>query len=145
MGLLKKCVAFTGDNCNTMFGGLKRNEEGNNVFAHLKMLEKSLIGVGCPAHILNNCVHHGAERMEIDIENIINKIYQYFHIYTVRSEKLKEYFEFAEVEYRKLLSHGKSRWLSLFPGITRLIEMFPALKSFFSFTRATTNSNKKIL
>lgn len=131
-GLTKKCVAFTGDNCNTMFGGLKRNEEGNNVFANLKkMLEKSLIGVGCPAHILNNCVHHGAERMDIDIENIINKIYQYFHIYTVRTEKLKEYCEFAEVEYRKLLSHSKSRWLSLFPGITRLIEMFPALQSFF--------------
>ena len=31
--LLKKCVAFTGDNCNTMFGGLRRNGQGNNVFA----------------------------------------------------------------------------------------------------------------
>ena len=45
--LLKKCVAFTGDNCNTMFGGLQRNEQGNNVFAKLKkMLNSSLIGVG---------------------------------------------------------------------------------------------------
>ena len=31
--LLKKCVAFTGDNCNTMFEGLQRNEQGSNVFA----------------------------------------------------------------------------------------------------------------
>ena len=36
--LLKKCVAFTGDNCNTMFGGLGRNEQGNNVFAKLKKM-----------------------------------------------------------------------------------------------------------
>ena len=73
--LLKKCVAFTGDNCNTMFGGLRRNEQGNNVFAKLKkMLNPSLIGVGCSAHVLNNCIHHGAERMNIDIENNINKI-----------------------------------------------------------------------
>ena len=43
--LLKKCVAFTGDKCNTMFGGLRRNEQGNNVFAKLKkMLNPSLIG-----------------------------------------------------------------------------------------------------
>ena len=43
--LLKKCVAFTGDNYNTMFGGLGRNEQGNNVFAKLKkMLNPSLIG-----------------------------------------------------------------------------------------------------
>ena len=116
-----------------MFGVLKHNEEGKNVFTNLKkMLEKKLlIGVGCPAHILNNCVHHGPERMDIDIRNIINKIYQHFHIYTVRTEQRKEYCEFAEVEYRKHLSHSKSRWLSLFPGITRLIERFPALKSFF--------------
>ena len=89
--LLKKCVAFTGDNCNTMFGRLPRNEQGNNVFAKLKkMLNSSLIGLGCSAHVLNNFIHHWAERMNIDIENNINKIYQYFSIYTVRTEQLKE-------------------------------------------------------
>ena len=77
--LLKKCVAFTGDNCNTTFGGLRRNEQGNNVFAKLKkMLNPSLIGVGCSAHVLNNCIHHGADRMNIDIENNINKINRIF-------------------------------------------------------------------
>ena len=87
--LLKKCVTFIGDNCNTMFGGLLRNEQGNNVFAKLeKMLNPSLIGVGCSAHVLNNYIHHGAERMNIDIENNINKIYQYFFIYTVKTEQL---------------------------------------------------------
>jgi len=35
-GLSEKCVAFTGDNCNTMFGGFRRNELGNNVFAKLR-------------------------------------------------------------------------------------------------------------
>jgi len=67
-------VAFTGDNCNTMFEGVRRNEHGNNVFPKLKKtLNTSLIGVGCAAHILNNCIHHEAERMSIDIENTINK------------------------------------------------------------------------
>ena len=56
-----------------MFGGLRRNEQGNNVFAKLKKkLNPSLIGVGCSSQILNNCIHHGAERMNIDIENNIN-------------------------------------------------------------------------
>ena len=72
--LLKKCVLFTGDNCNTIFGGLRRNEQWNNVFfAKLKKtLNPSLIGIGCSAHGLNNCIHHGAERMNIDFENNIN-------------------------------------------------------------------------
>ena len=71
--LLNKCVAFVGDNCNTIFGELRCNELGNNVFAKLKkMLNPSLIGVGCSAHVLNNCIHHEAERMNSDIENYIN-------------------------------------------------------------------------
>lgn len=132
-GLLKKCISFTGDNCNTMFGGIRRDCEGRNVFAKLKkdLHNESLIGVGCPAHILNNCVHQAADTLEIDVENIIFKIYQYFHIYTVRTEQLKEYSQFVDIEYKKLLSHTKTRWLSLFPGICRLIHMFPALKAYF--------------
>ena len=130
--LLKKCVAFTEHNCNTVFGGLRRNEQGNNVLAKLKkMLNPLLIGVGCSAHALNNCIHHGTERMNIDIENNINKIYQYFSIYAVTTEQLKEYREFANCEYKKLLSHSKTRWLSLFPGISRLLQMFSPQKSYF--------------
>nr|XP_033948870.1 zinc finger protein 583-like [Pseudochaenichthys georgianus] len=59
------------------------------------------------------------------------KIYQYFHIYTVRTESLKEYCDFVDIEYRRMLSHSKTRWLSLFPGIEWMIQMFPALKAFF--------------
>ena len=62
--------------------------------------------------------------MSIDIENIINKIYQYFSFYTVRTEQLKGYCEFEDVEYKKFFSHSKTRWLSLFPGITKLIKLF---------------------
>uniref|UniRef100_A0A8C4T0E1 Uncharacterized protein n=1 Tax=Erpetoichthys calabaricus TaxID=27687 RepID=A0A8C4T0E1_ERPCA len=114
--LSEKCIAFTGDNCNTNFGGIRRDEAGKNVFANLKSLlqNKTLIGVGCPAHILNNCAHHG-----------------YFHIYTVRTESLKEYCDFVEIDYRRMLSHSKTRWLSLFPSIERMLQMFPALKAYF--------------
>ena len=130
--LLKKCVAFTSDNCNTMFGGLRHNEQRNNVFAKLKkMLNPPLIVVGSSTHVLNNCIHHGAKRMNMDIENNINKIYQYFSIYTIKTKQLKGYSEFANCEYKRLLSYGKTRWLSLFPEISRLLEMLLPLKSNF--------------
>lgn len=126
-----KCVAFSGDNCNTNFGGIRRGD-GNNVFANLKRsLNPNLIGIGCPAHILNNCVHHGVDRLSIDIESIVLKIFNYFSIYTVRTEALKEFAEFVEVQYKPLLYHSKTRWLSLFPAVERLLTMFAALKSYF--------------
>ena len=61
-----------------MFGGIGHKENGQNVFANLKKIFQNnyLIGVGCPPHILNNCIHHASESMDIDIENIIGKIYQ---------------------------------------------------------------------
>ena len=83
------------------------------------------------ATYVKDCIHHCAKRMTIGIENNINKIYQYFSIYTVRTEQLKEYCEFANCEYKRFLSHSKTRWLSLFPGISRLLEMFQSLKSYF--------------
>jgi hypothetical protein len=59
-----------------MFGGLQWDAEGKNVFAKLINLldNKALIGVGCPARILNSCVHHAAENLDVDIECIIFKI-----------------------------------------------------------------------
>ena len=44
--LLKKCVAFTGNNCNTRFGGLRRNKQGNNGFAKFKEKVKPVIDWG---------------------------------------------------------------------------------------------------
>jgi hypothetical protein len=46
-------------------------------------------------------------------------------------EKLKEFCDFANVQYRDILSHAKIRWLSLFPAIDRIILMFDGLKSYF--------------
>ena len=128
--LLKKCVAFTGYNCNTTFGGLRRNEQGNNVFAKLKKMLKPVIDWGWLFSTRFEQLY-GGERMNIDIENNISEIYQYFSIYTVRTEQLKEYCEFANCEYKRLLSHSKTRWLFLFPGILGLLEMFSPMKSYF--------------
>jgi hypothetical protein len=88
-------------------------------------------GIGCAAHILHNALQTSADILPIDVEAIVNKIVQYFHIYMVRVGELKEFCDFANVEYKQVLGSVKPRWLSLQPAITRVISMFPALKSYF--------------
>lgn len=133
--LKSKCIAFTADNCNTNFGGLRRKGQ-NNVFFRLQdVIEKELIGIGCPAHILHNCIQHAIDGLPINIESLIMKIYNYFSVYTIRNESLKDFCDIAEIEYRKLLSHFKTRWLSLFPCIHRVLQMYPALKSYFQLQK----------
>ena len=59
------------------------------------------------------------------------KIFNYFSIYTVRTEALKEFCDYVEINYQPLLNHSKTRWLSLFPAVERLLKLFPALKEYF--------------
>lgn len=127
-----KVVAFCGDNCNTNFGGVLRRGQ-NNVYALLKKeLGRNIIGIGCGAHILHNTIQHDVDVLPIEIEALVVKIYKYFHIYTVRVSQLKEFCDFAEIEYKKLLQHGNTRFLSLLPAIERILQMYEGLKAYFS-------------
>lgn len=50
---------------------------------------------------------HGAQcsdTLDVAVENIIFKIHQYLHIYTVHTENLKENCEFVDTGCRSLLS-----------------------------------------
>lgn len=93
-----KIIAFSGDNYNTKFGGAARKGT-KNIFSILNNnLKIDVYGVGCAAHILHNAMQSSAHALPIDIECIVNKIFQFFHIYTIRVEQLKEFCDYANVE-----------------------------------------------
>lgn len=131
--LRRKLSAFVGDNAKVNFGGINRGGS-NNIFHLLKEeVNSELIGIGCPAHILHNTAQHGMGQLELyDVDILVFKIFRYFSIYTVRTNELKEFCEYVEVEYRPLLYHSKTRFLSLLPAVERLLMLFPALKSYFT-------------
>lgn len=64
-------------------------------------------------------------------QTIVLKIYNYFSIYTVRTESFKEFCETADVKYKQLLYHSKTRWFSLFHAIERLLKLFTPLKDYY--------------
>jgi hypothetical protein len=103
------------------------------VFAKLTTsdLKTNVRGIGCAAHILHNVLRTSADILPIDVEAIVNKIFQYFHIYTVQVEELKEFCDFVDIEYKQVLGSVKTRWQSQQPAIIRVIDMFPGLKSYF--------------
>lgn len=132
--LSEKCISFTADNANVNFGGINR-PSGRNVLTNLQQqLKKDIVGVGCPAHVLHNSVQHGTDVLKIDVEVFVMKLFNYFSIYTVRTETLKAICEYIEVNYEKLLSHSKTRWLSLFPAVERILKMYEPLKKYFLST-----------
>lgn len=108
---------------------------GNNVISHLNQsFDQEIVGVGCPAHILHNAIRHATDLLEFDVESLVMKIFNHFSVYTVRTENLKELCDYVDINYEKLLYHSKTRWLSLFPAIERILKLYIALKEFFLTT-----------
>lgn len=64
------------------------------------------------AYILNNCIQNATDILPINIEVIVIKIYIHFYIYTVRVDNLKTFCNNIEIEYKKMLSFSKTRFLS---------------------------------
>lgn len=90
-------------------------------------LEVTVQGSGCPAHaIINNSLPHAVDRLSVDVENILGKKYSHFSIYTVRVETLKEFCSFVEINYKQILNYSKTRWLSLYPVINRVLQSYRA-------------------
>lgn len=96
-------MVFCGDNTNCNFGGAARKGQ-NNIFRKVNdYIGRELIGIGCFAHIVHDTVMAASDCLPVDIETVVVKLYSYFYIYAVRVEKLKEFCEFVEIEYKQLL------------------------------------------
>lgn len=81
------------------------------------------------ALILHNTIQSSADVLPVNMETIVNKLFQFFHIYTVWNEHLKEFCDY--VDYKNIFESVKTYWLPSTPKIIRNIDNYPGLKSYF--------------
>ena len=48
-----------------------------------------------------------------------------------RVDKMKDFCEFTSTQYKDVLRHVTTRWLSLLPAVQRILECWPSLQSYF--------------
>ena len=65
------------------------------------------------------------------IEDLVVDLYYWFEKSTKRKSSLSEYCSFCDVDYRKIIKHVNTRWLSLERATTRVLQQYDALKSYF--------------
>jgi len=64
-------------------------EKKDNLYHKLnEKIANNLIGVDCSADIVDNAVQTASDRLPIDIQSIIGKIYHHFHISAAPFEAL---------------------------------------------------------
>ncbi len=118
--------AYTADNASVNYG------KNNSVYQKLKADNGSIIKANCMVHIVHNCAKYAEDRLDIDIESIVNKIFSHFSASSKRTEELNAVFAFVEEGYQVVLRHIPTRWLSLWPAVKRQHDSWTAIKVFLS-------------
>lgn len=116
--------AFSADNANVNYG------RHNSVFTKLRETNDGILRGNCHAHIIHNTLKKALDSLSVDVENIVLKVFGFFSLSAKRRESLKEFCEFCDVEFHEILRHVVTRWLSLNPAITRLLQNWVPLKSY---------------
>ena len=66
-------------------------------------------------------------------------MYYYFDKSTKRKNGLVEYCTFCDVEFRHVLKHISTRWLSMESAVSRILLQYSALRSYFQSERKYKN------
>lgn len=117
--------AYTVDN------GSANYELNVSVYQQLNTINPNIIKANCTCHILHYCVKHSLKALSVDIELIVLKVYSELSAFARNRIDLKITCSEAEIEFREILKHVPTQWLSLHPAINRIITLWPALTNYF--------------
>jgi hypothetical protein len=98
---IQKVLAFSADNTSDNHG------KHSSMFQNLKKVNDRIIAANCPAHILHNAAKKAADKMAVDVEVLVVKIFNYFSSSAKHTAALKSVLEFLDngEEYSELLCH----------------------------------------
>ena len=123
------CTALGVDNTSVNIG------VRNSIKSRVLQKNKATYISGCPCHIIHNAAQKGAQSYcsssKFDAENFLIDLYFWFEHSTKRKNELRSFCDFCDQQYRSVIKHVSTRWLSLEIAIERCLKQFPSLKSYF--------------
>ena len=66
-----------------------------------------------------------------NVEDLVIDLYYWFDKSTKRKATLLNYCSFCDVDYREIVKHVNTRWLSLERAVSRVLDQYDALRSYF--------------
>lgn len=119
-------LSFTSDTCNVMKGARK------GVIALLRKEQPKVLDVHCTCHVVSLSVKAATKTLPIKLDELLVDVYYHFHHSVKRIESLKDFSDFCSTEYKSILKHCETRWLSLTRSLKRTLGMWDPLCSYFS-------------
>ena len=118
-------LSFTYDTCNVMKGARK------GVIACLHKKQPNVLDIHCTCHLVSLSVKTATKTLPIKVDKLLVDIFYNFHHSVKRKESLKDFADFCSTEFKSILKHCETRWLSLTRSIKRVLEMWDPLCSYF--------------
>ena len=123
------CIGFSVNSTSVNVG------RHNSIKTRLETKNPAIYTLGCPCHFIHNSAHKAAKQLEatcgFDVEEAAVDIFYFFDHSTKRKGQLREFAQFCDIEYRKMLKYVSTRWLSLQTSVERILKQYPALRSYF--------------
>ena len=103
----------------------------NGVVRHLQDQQPDVLNLGCICHLENLALKAAVKSLHINVDSLLANINTHFYMSIKWKDQLKVFCDFVNVIYKKILAHVETRWLSLLRVFARILEIWPALKSYF--------------
>lgn len=136
------CVAVGVDNTSVNVG------KKNSIMTRVQERNSSIYFNGCPCHIVHNTSAAAASAFScatgFDVEDMMIDLFYWFDYSTKRKNKLAEYVEFCDQEYRQIVKHVSTRWLSLEKSVTRTLTQYASVKSYFLSEQESSATFKRL-
>ena len=99
------------------------------------MKNPDLYFVGCSSHMAHNAACKGEDSFSgafgFDVEDLVVDLYYWFDKCTKCKNELNVFCVFYDTIYKQVLKHVSTHWFSCGKTISRTLEIYQPLKSFF--------------
>ena len=122
-------LGFASDGANAMLG------RHNSVKTRLMEKQPNLFVIHCICHVAALCASHACnDSIPNEVEQLLRDTYNFFHQSSKHLAQLANFQHFVDVEPHRLLYPSQTHWLSLHQCVARMVQQWPALRSFFAST-----------
>ena len=99
---------------------------------YLRDKQPNVIDLCCNCHLENLAIKAALKCLPVNIDALVVDINTYFYLSVKKNQQLKAFCEFVQSTYKQILAHVETRWCSLLRVITKVLELWSPLISYFT-------------
>lgn len=118
-------IGIAADGGNALLGGC------HSLISLMKEDIPHLFVMKCISHSFSLCASYACLKLPRSLEDFVREVYSYFQFNT-NHINLEEFEAFTSTKPHKLLHPAQTRWLSMHTVVSKILEKYDALKSYFT-------------